>query len=305
MLRYVLKRLVFSLFVLFGVLVAVFGISSAIGNPARLMLPVEASEADVAALSARLGLDDPIHVRFARTAADWLRGDFGDSLWQSAPALEISLQRVPATLLLTAVTLAVALPLAVALGVFSARRPGSTLDRGITTVSLAGVSIADFWLGLMLILGFAIHLRWFPTSGYGGAAYLVLPALTLMMRPMGRVAQVARSALIDEMGKQYPVTARAKGLPETAIVYRHGLRNSAIAVVTVAGAEAVSLLNGAVVVETVFGWPGIGSLFIGAIQQRDLPLIQSTVVVVAVLVIVVNLLVDLSYAAIDPRVRRQ
>lgn len=303
MLRYVAKRLLFSLFVLAGVLVAVFFISSAIGNPARLMLPVEASEADVAAMSEKLGLDDPLYVQLGRTAWAWLQGDFGDSLWQQTPALQTSLQRVPATLMLTLVTLAVALPVALALGVISARRPGSIVDRAITTVSMTGVSVADFWLGLMLILVFAIQLRWFPTSGYGGAAFFVLPALTLALRPIGRVAQVARSALLDEMRKQYPVTARAKGLSETGIVYGHALRNSAIAVVTVAGAEAVSLLNGAVVVETVFGWPGIGSLFIGAIQQRDLPLIQSTVVVVAVLVIVVNLIVDLSYAVIDRRVR--
>lgn len=305
MIRYVARRLLFSLFVLGGVLVAVFVISSAIGDPAQLMLPVEAPEEQYLALRAQLGLDDPLHEQFLRSATAWLQGDFGDSLWHQAPALEISLARAPATLLLAAAALALAVPVGVLLAVLSARRPRGYLDRGLSAFSLAGVSVADFWLGLMLILVFAVQLGWFPTSGYGGPAYLVLPALTLAMRPVGRVAQVLRSALVDEMRKPYATTARSKGFSDTRILFGHALRNSSIAAVTVTGAEAVSLLNGAVVVETVFGWPGIGSLFISAIQHRDLPLIQSTVVVVAGLVILVNLLVDLSYAFIDARLRHQ
>jgi len=294
----------FSLFVLVGVLVVVFLISSAIGDPARLMLPVDAPESQYLALRNTLGLDDPLLQQFMRSVGGWVTGDFGNSLWQQAPAAQIVLQRLPATLMLSAVTLSISVPFAIFLGIMSARRPGSVWDRMLTTMALAGVSVADFWLALMLILVFAVDFQWFPTSGYGSFEYFVLPALTLAMRPTGRIAQVTRSAIIEEMQKQYAITARSKGASELRILFGHTLKNSLIPIVTIAGGEAASLLNGAVVVETIFGWPGIGSLFIQAIQQRDLPLIQASVVVVALLVISVNLLVDLSYGFIDTRVRK-
>jgi peptide/nickel transport system permease protein len=294
----------FSLFVLVGVLVVVFLISSAIGDPARLMLPVDAPESQYLVLRNTLGLDDPLLQQFMRSVGGWVTGDFGNSLWQQAPAAQIVLQRLPATLMLSAVTLSISVPFAIFLGIMSARRPGSVWDRMLTTMALAGVSVADFWLALMLILVFAVDFQWFPTSGYGSFEYFVLPALTLAMRPTGRIAQVTRSAIIEEMQKQYAITARSKGASELRILFGHTLKNSLIPIVTIAGGEAASLLNGAVVVETIFGWPGIGSLFIQAIQQRDLPLIQASVVVVALLVISVNLLVDLSYGFIDTRVRK-
>ena len=294
----------FSLFVLVGVLVVVFFISSAIGDPARLMLPVDAPESQYLVLRNTLGLDDPLLQQFMRSVGGWVTGDFGNSLWQQAPAAQIVLQRLPATLMLSAVTLSISVPFAIFLGIMSARRPGSVWDRMLTTMALAGVSVADFWLALMLILVFAVDFQWFPTSGYGSFEYFVLPALTLAMRPTGRIAQVTRSAIIEEMQKQYAITARSKGASELRILFGHTLKNSLIPIVTIAGGEAASLLNGAVVVETIFGWPGIGSLFIQAIQQRDLPLIQASVVVVALLVISVNLLVDLSYGFIDTRVRK-
>lgn len=304
MIKFVFRRMFFSLFVLVGVLVVVFFISSAIGDPARLMLPVDAPEDQYLALRNTLGLDDPLLQQFMRSVGGWVTGDFGNSLWQQAPAAEIVLQRLPATLMLSAVTLSISVPFAIFLGIMSARRPGSVWDRMLTTMALAGVSVADFWLALMLILVFAVDFQWFPTSGYGGFEYFVLPALTLAMRPTGRIAQVTRSAIIEEMQKQYAITARSKGASELRILFGHTLKNSLIPIVTIAGGEAASLLNGAVVVETIFGWPGIGSLFIQAIQQRDLPLIQASVVVVALLVISVNLLVDLSYGFIDTRVRK-
>jgi peptide/nickel transport system permease protein len=304
MFKFVFRRMFFSLFVLIGVLVVVFFISSAIGDPARLMLPVDAPESQYLALRNSLGLDDPLLQQFLRSVSGWVTGDFGNSLWQQAPAAEIVLQRLPATLMLSAVTLSISVPFAIFLGIMSARRPGSLWDRMLTTMALAGVSVADFWLALMLILVFAVDFKWFPTSGYGSFEYFVLPALTLAMRPTGRIAQVTRSAIIEEMQKQYAITARSKGASELRILFGHTLKNSLIPIITIAGGEAASLLNGAVVVETIFGWPGIGSLFIQAIQQRDLPLIQASVVVVALLVISVNLLVDLSYGFIDTRVRK-
>jgi peptide/nickel transport system permease protein len=215
------------------------------------------------------------------------------------------IERVPKTLYLAGVTMGIAIPLAILLGIVSALRPRSLIDRFATTIALTGVSIADFWLGLMLILFFAVELGWVPTSGYGGLNYVILPALTLAVRPIGRISQVVRSAMLDEMSKPYITTARAKGLKERVVILTHTLKNAAIPIVTMMGDEAASLLNGAVVIETLFGWPGVGILLIQAIEKRDLPLIESTVIVIATMIIFVNLAVDLLYAVIDPRVRYQ
>jgi len=301
MLRYLTRRIVHSVAVLVGVLVFVFFVVNMVGDPARLMLPPQAPHELYLDTRRELGLDDPILVQFWRSFSGWATGDFGDSIWQGVPALPLALSRLPATLLLTVVSLGFAIPLALALGSFSALRPGSALDRLLTTISLAGVSIADFWLGLMLILLVGVHLGWLPTSGFGGPAYIVLPALTLAMRPIGRIAQVARSALVEEMDKPYIITLRAKGMSEGAIVRQHALKNCAIPTITVCGDELVTFLNGAVVIETIFAWPGIGNLFIAAIERRDLPLILACVAVVSCLAILVNLLVDLSYSWLDPR----
>lgn len=301
MLRFVVRRLLHSVAVIVGLLMVVFFVVNMVGDPARLMLPPQAPRELYLDTRRELGLDDPMSEQFWRSFSGWITGDFGDSLWQGVPALPLALSRIPATLILTAVSLGIAIPLAFALGSLSALRPGSVLDRLLTTISLAGVSIADFWLGLMLILLVGVQLGWLPTSGFGGPAYIILPALTLALRPIGRIAQVARSSLVEEMEKPYIVTLRAKGMSEGAIVRRHALKNSAIPSITVCGDELVTFLNGAVVIETIFAWPGIGSLFIGAIERRDLPLILACVAVVACLAIIVNLLVDLSYAWLDPR----
>jgi peptide/nickel transport system permease protein len=292
-------------FVVLGVLIFVFLMLQLVGDPVRLMLPAEAPESIREELRESLGLNDPLYVRFGRSIWGWVRGDFGDSLWQKTPALPLALSRIPNTLYLTAVALGIALPLAIALGALSAVKPNSLIDRTLTAVSLAGVSVADFWLGLMLILIFAVELRWLPTSGYGGITYALLPALSLAFRPLGRIAQVARSALVEEMEKPYILTAQSKGLTGRAVVWRHALRNAAIPTITVTGDETATFLNGAVVIETIFAWPGIGQLFIQAIQRRDVPLIEACVFVVALLTITLNLLVDLSYAAIDSRARIQ
>jgi peptide/nickel transport system permease protein len=173
----------------------------------------------------------------------------------------------------------------------------------ITVFSLGGVSTADFWLGLMLILILAVEFGWFPTSGYGGPEFVVLPALTLTFRPIGRISQLARSTVLDELSKSYVVTARAKGLQEQTVLFLHTLKNAAIPVITLSGDEMASLLNGAVVIETVFAWPGIGILLIQAIEHRDFPVVEATVFVIAIMVVILNLLVDLSYSLLDPRVR--
>ncbi|MGI8642799.1 MAG: ABC transporter permease [Thermomicrobiales bacterium] len=298
-----IRRLIHSVFILVGLVIAVFFVTHMLGDPARLMLRPEATEEQVQALRQSLGLDDPLGVQFGRFVGNTLRGDFGDSLWQRVPALPIVLDRVPATLYLTGTTLIVAIPFAVILGIISAVRPRSIADRVVTVVSLTGVSTADFWLGLMLILFFAVQLGWFPTSGYGGAQYVILPAAALAARPVGRVSQVVRSAMLDELSKGYVTTARSKGLRETVVVFYHTLKNAGIPVITLIGDEAAALLNGAVVIETLFGWPGVGILLIQAIERRDLPLIEASVITIAVMIVLVNLVVDLMYTLLDPRVR--
>ena len=295
--------MVHSVFILAGLVIAVFFVTHLLGDPASLMLRPEATEEQRQALRESLGLDDPIAIQFGRYLGDLARADFGDSLWQRVPAMPIVLDRLPATLYLAGATLLVAVPLALLLGIISALKPRSLADRVVTVVALAGVSTADFWLGLMLILFFAVRLDLVPTSGYGGLTFVALPAATLAVRPIGRISQVVRSSMLDEMRAGYVTTARAKGLGERIVVLGHTLKNAAIPIVTLMGDEAASLLNGAVVIETLFGWPGVGILLIQAIEKRDLPLIEASVIVIAVMIVGVNLLVDLAYTLIDPRVR--
>ena len=281
----------------------VFFVTHLLGDPASLMLRPEATEQQRQALRESLGLNDPILVQFGRYMADLTRADFGNSIWQRVPAMQIVLDRLPATLYLALSTLVVALPLALLLGIISAIKPRSLADRVVTVVSLTGVSTADFWLGLMLILLFAVRFNWLPTSGYGGLTFVILPAATLAVRPIGRISQVVRSAMLDQMRSGYVTTARAKGLTERIVILSHTLKNAAIPILTLMGDEAASLLNGAVVIETLFGWPGVGILLIQAIENRDLPLIEASVIVIAIMIVGVNLLVDLAYTLIDPRVR--
>jgi peptide/nickel transport system permease protein len=283
--------------------VVVFFMTHLVGDPVDLMLRPEATEEQRQALRERLGLNDPIFVQFGRFVSGAVRGDFGESIWQRVPALPVVLDRLPATLYLTSATLLLAVPLSIVLGIISAIRPGAIVDRVVTVVSLGGVSTADFWLGLMLILFFAVRLGWLPTSGYGGFQFVILPAVALAFRPLGRISQVVRSAMLDQFSQPYVITARAKGLTERVVVYLHTLKNAAIPVATMVGDEAASLLNGAVVIETVFGWPGVGILLIQAIERRDLPLIEASVIVIAVMIVTVNLVIDLTYSFLDPRVR--
>jgi peptide/nickel transport system permease protein len=289
--------------VLIGVLCFVFVLGHGIGDPAKMMLAPDASIEQYNATRAQYGFDQPLYIQFMRSASGWIRGDFGNSLWQRVPSLPVALSRVPATLQLAFTTALIAIPTAIIVGTISAIRPRSWIDRLLTVVSLGGVSTAEFWLGLMLILFFAVQLGWLPTSGYGGLDHTILPALTLAFRPIGRIAQVARGAMLDEMSKPYVVTARSKGLAERVCTFGHAFRNAAIPIITLAGDETASLLNGAVVVETVFGWAGIGSLLIQSIGQRDLPLVEATVFVISIMIISLNLLVDVVYTRVDPRIR--
>lgn len=303
MTRYLLSRAQQSVLVILAAFVLVFIIGSVIGDPVDLMLPPEASDAVRDQLRRRLGFDQPLLIQFWNFIIRVANG-FGESIWQSTPALPLVLSRLPATLYLAGSALLIAVPASLALGGWAALRPGSVADRLITIFSLGGVSIVDFWLGLMLVLIFSVQLGLLPTGGYGGGSiiYIVLPAITLSYRSIGRLAQFTRSALLDEYAKPYVATLRAKGMSEKRI-FIHTIKNAAIPIVTLSGDEMASLINGAIVVESVFSWPGIGSLLLQAIGQRDMFLIEAAVFVMTVIIILVNLLIDITYAYLDPKVR--
>lgn len=301
---YFIRRLLQSILVVVGVSVVVFIITRAIGDPARMMLPLEATDEQVEEFRERMGFNDPIWVQFWDWSKNALRGDFGDSLWQRVPAMELVLERMPATLLLCFTAIALAVLASLPLGILAALRPRSWLDKLTTSFSLIGVCIPDFWLGLMLILALAVAIHLFFTSGYGTWRHLVLPAITLAARPWGRITQIVRSSMMDEMHRTYMMTARAKGLTEQRVIISHALKNASIPIVTLAAWELTRMLAGyTIVVETVFAWPGFGQLAMQAIERRDLTLIQADVFVVALIVVLMNIGIDFIYAALDPRVR--
>lgn len=286
-----------------GASIIVFFITSLFADPAKLMLPLESSQTEYEQLKAKLGFYDPAHIRFLRFASGLMRLDFGKSLWQGVPAMPLVLERLAATAMLSFSAIGIATLLGVPFGTFAALRPGSKMDRFCTISSLTGVSVADFWLGLMLILFISVNLKLLPTSGYGGWE-LILPAVTLSARPLGRIALVTRSAMLDELNRPYVTTARAKGLFERRVVFSHALKNAALTIVTLCGYEIGRIFAGyAIIVETVFGWPGMGQLAVQSISHDDLPVVQAVVFVAASIVVILNIVIDLCYAFLDPRIR--
>lgn len=313
---YVVKRVINSILILLITISFVFIAGRMIGDPALNMLGSNASDVALENLRVAAGLNDPIFVQYLRYIGNLLTGDFGVSYRYGfsvlpsenlaeigQPVIDIVLERLPATFALAGAALTLAIPLGLFMGVTAAANPRSTADRVVTVLSLAGVSVVQFWLGLMLIVLFAVQLGWLPTGGYGGWSYVILPALTLAARPIGRIAQVTRSAVIQELSKPYIMTARAKGVPELKVVYVHALKNAAIPIITMIGDELSALLTGAILVEKVFAWPGVGLLIIDSLSRSDLPLIQASIAVVAALVVGVNLAVDLSYRVLNPRIQ--
>ncbi len=298
-----LRRLAQSALALVGLMVTVFVLVRLTGSPVDLYLPTDADDEARQELARQLGLDLPLHVQFGRWAADVVRLDLGESLWHSRPAAEVVLEALPQTLALGAVVLAIAIAGAVVVGSLAAVRPQGVFDRIASTVSLAGASVPDFWIGLMGILLFAVTLRWLPTSGYGGAVYWVLPVATLVLRPFGILVQVVRGSVIAALASPYVRTARAKGAQDRRVLFVHTLRNALLPMVTVAGDLAAQFAGGVTVVEAVFGWPGIGKLMIDAILQRDFAVLQAGILAVAAVIVLINIAVDVSYSLIDPRVR--
>jgi peptide/nickel transport system permease protein len=283
------------------------------GDPAEIMLGSGATREDLVRLRADLGLDEPLHVQYARWLGHVVRGDLGRSLWMKRPVLGEVLERLKATLLLTGTALVLSTAGGIALGVLSATRPNSLLDRLSAVASLFGASMPVFWLGIVLMVIFSLWLGWLPASGmwapYGGGdlrdllSHLVLPALTLGAASMTIIARLTRSTMLDVLGQDYIRTARAKGLVEARVVARHGLKNALIPIVTVVGVQAGYLLGGAVLTETVFAWPGVGTLMVQGILARDFPLVQGCVLVIALSFVLINLAVDMLYGWLDPRIR--
>jgi peptide/nickel transport system permease protein len=302
--RFAVRRIAQGFLVIFGVTIMVFVFTRMVGDPVKVMLPLEASPQERAAFKHQLGLDRSIPVQFASYVGHLARGDLGTSLWQRRPAIDIVLEALPRTLELVLAAIALAVLLAIPLGVLAALRPGRTLDRVAVVLSLAGLSIPQFWLALLLILVFAVRIRLFPTAGMGGPEHLVLPMLALALPALGRIAMIVRSSMIDELNQQYVKTADAKGLPRRRIVGVHALRNASIPALTLTGWELIRALAGySVVVETVFAWPGVGLLANQALDQQDLILLQAIVFVIALMVVLVNVTIDILYKAVDPRIK--
>jgi peptide/nickel transport system permease protein len=293
-----------GLIVVVGVVITVFVVTRLIGDPVALMLPLEATPQERAAFEAALGLDQPIVVQLGEFAQGAFQLEFGDSLWQDRPAFEIIAQTLPRTVILVLAGLGIAVLGAVPIGIFAALHPGSWIDRSLVGGSLIGLSVPQFWLGLMLILIFGVGLGVLPTSGSGSWQHLVLPAITLALPAMGRLVMMVRSTMLDELHRPYVETAKAKGMTRRRTVFIHSFRNASNPVATLVGWELIRALAGfSVVVETVFAYPGIGFMAIQAIKQQDLILLQAIVFVVAVIVVLINLLMDFLYMRIDPRIR--
>jgi ABC-type dipeptide/oligopeptide/nickel transport system permease component len=300
---YILKRLFHSIFVLVGISLVVFIILHLTGDPAALLMPMDATPEQVAQFRKEMGFTDPIIVQYWRFFKGTLRGDFGQSFRHSQPALELVMERMPATIQLTAAAMVIALVVAIPVGIISAIRRNSLLDHIGMTGALLGQSTPVFWLGIMLILIFSVTIQWFPSSGRGEIQHLVLPAITLGMFTMARTARMMRSSMLEVMGQEYMKTAKAKGLNPGTVILKHALKNAAIPVVTIIGMELGTLLGGAVITETIFAWPGVGRLAVQAIYNRDYPVVQAAVFLLASIFVLVNLIVDLLYTYLDPRVK--
>lgn len=304
MLAYIFQRLLGALLVILGVVSIVFLLIHLIpGDPVEIMLGESASTADREALRVALGLNLPIGVQFQNYLHGLLQLDTGNSIHFQRPVSDLLLERLPATGLLALVTLIITLSVALPLGVIAAVRRNTWWDTGAMSFSMLGVSIPNFWLGPVLILIFSLWLGWFPISGQGGFTAVILPALTLATGLIAVLSRMVRSSMLEVLGEDYMRTARAKGLPPHRVILHHGLRNALLPVITLLGLQLGALLAGAVITETVFSWPGIGLLTIESIQSRDYPVVQACVLLISVTYVLVNLLTDLAYAWVDPRVR--
>ncbi|MFV0490292.1 MAG: ABC transporter permease [Pseudorhodobacter sp.] len=301
--RYIVGRSTQSLFSLVVLVVLVFFMARLTGSPAELYLPPSATAEQVVAFNELHGFDDPTIVQFGRFLQGLYRLDLGESLQYARPALDIVLTAFKTTLALAVVAMPVILVVSVVTGSLAAWRPGGIFDRLASLISLVSASTPNFWIAIVGVLVFAVFLRWLPTSGTGTAAHWVLPILVLALRPTGVLTQVVRTSMLEALSSAYVKTARAKGVKRSTIIFVHALRNALLPVITVASDQVAGILNGAVIVEVVFGFPGIGKLMIDSVLLRDFAVIQAAVLVIALAIFTLNILVDIAYALIDPRIR--
>jgi ABC-type dipeptide/oligopeptide/nickel transport system permease component len=301
--RFILRRILLSIPTLFGVLVVAFLLLYvAPGDPVESMIGERADSATIARLRAQLRLDDPLPSRFGHYVARVVTGDLGQSYITNRPITQDIRERFPKTLQLAGAAMLLATVIGITLGVLSARRPGGLADRFALGIAYLGISFPVCWVGLLLILLFAVTLRWLPPSGYGSLRFLALPALTLGMRSIAFLARMTRSAMLEALSADFVRTARAKGLNEWFVTFKHALRNALIPIITVLGLDFGAYLTGSILTETIFSWPGIGRYVVNAISRRDLPAIQGAVLFLSTVFVLVNLITDLAYAKADPRV---
>ncbi len=300
---YLARRLAQSLLVVLGVSFVVFFILHLTGDPALLLLPQDATADDIQKFREAMGFNDPFLVQYWRFLKGAAQGNFGDSVRHGEPAMALVVERLPATFQLAGAAMLIALVIAIPAGIISAVRRNTPVDYFSTVVALLGQSMPTFWLGIMLILIFSVQFNLLPSSGRGDLQHLVLPSITLGLFTTARMTRLTRSGMLEVLGQDYIRTARAKGVNEPPVVWKHALRNAAIPILTIAGIELGALLGGSVITETIFAWPGVGRLSVQAIYNRDYPVVQASVFLLATTFVVVNLVVDLVYTYLDPRIR--
>jgi peptide/nickel transport system permease protein len=301
--NYIFRRALVSIPVILVVSIVVFAMIFLSGDPAVLMLPPEASEEQVAEFRHAYGFDDPFLVQYGRFMSKAVRGDFGKSLRYNQSAMELVLERLPATLQLSSASILLSVLISLPLGIIAALKRNSIMDYAASSLAVLGQSMPNYWLGFLLVYYLAVKLSLLPTSGGPGLKYVILPAVTIAFNLMALITRMTRSSMLDTLRENYIVTARAKGQVERLIVIRHALRNALLPIVTIIGLQFGYILGGAVVIETIFAWPGLGLLTIQAIYNRDYPVVQAAVLFLTLSFVVINLLVDISYQFIDPRIR--
>lgn len=300
---YVLGRLASGLIVIFLALTAVFFMLRLSGDPVLLFAPMDTSRTNLEEIRERMGFNAPLAVQYARFMGDAVQGDFGESTRERRPAIDIVLERLPATLQLGGLALVISLTVGIPLGVLSATRHGSVWDKVARLIAVLGQAIPGFWLGVLLMLLFAVQLNWLPTSGRGGLQHIILPAITLSALSTARYARLARSTMLDVLGQDYMRTAKAKGLSSGTILWRHALKNASVSLITMTGLEVGRLIEGAVVIEQVFAWPGMGRVTVQALLNRDFAVVMAAVVLFAAMYTLANLLADLAYGWANPQVK--
>jgi len=301
--RYIVGRILQSIVSIFVVSVVVFALVRFSGDPIQIMMPAEASKADIELMRASLGLDRPWPVQYWRFISRVVQGDFGKSVRFRRPALDLIAERYAATLELGGLAVLVVIVVALPVGVYSAVRRGTALDYAARAFAALGQAVPPFWLGLVLVLIFGVLLHWLPTSGRGTPLHVLLPGITLGWFAVAGLMRLTRSSMLDVLGSEYVKLARIKGLPERQVIWKHAFKNAALPVVTFAALLFVALLNGSIIVETVFGWPGLGLLVIEAVDSRDYPIVQAVVLFLSTMYIGVNLIVDILYAYLNPKIR--